>query len=192
MALSWLRGLDTAGSSSRRSELNPNDFKCDPWRRGNAACFSPSSSGFPCQHHSIIASHPSSPHPVCDSPDQAAHYHTLGPKLGASSVSRHLTGLGVKTVWFHHHAWAMLSSSHRKFRELVTMQLLSNLHYNYIAPARRTQCKNLPAGQSWAPLPCPTVHLQVMTFHLTEVSVWNPEIYKRQCLVYIHLRINPL
>jgi hypothetical protein len=38
---------------------------------------------------------------VCDSPDQAAHYQTLGSKLAASSLTRHLAGLGVKVVyWF--------------------------------------------------------------------------------------------
>jgi hypothetical protein len=35
---------------------------------------------------------------VCDSPDQAAHYRTLGTKLGASSLTRHLAGLGVKVL----------------------------------------------------------------------------------------------
>jgi hypothetical protein len=35
---------------------------------------------------------------VCDSPDRAAHYHTLGPKLGVSSLTRHLAGLEVKVV----------------------------------------------------------------------------------------------
>jgi hypothetical protein len=37
-------------------------------------------------------------HEVCDSPDQAAHYHTLGPKFGASFLTGHLAGLGVKVV----------------------------------------------------------------------------------------------
>jgi hypothetical protein len=37
---------------------------------------------------------------VCDSPDQAAHYHSLGPKLGTSSLILHLAGLGVKVVYF--------------------------------------------------------------------------------------------
>jgi hypothetical protein len=27
---------------------------------------------------------------VCDSSDQAAHYHNLGPKLGASLLTRHI------------------------------------------------------------------------------------------------------
>jgi hypothetical protein len=40
----------------------------------------------------------SPPHEVCNSPDQAAHYHTLGPKLGASSLTRHLAGLGLMVV----------------------------------------------------------------------------------------------
>jgi hypothetical protein len=29
------------------------------------------------------------PHEVCDSSEQAAHYHHLGPKLGASFLTRH-------------------------------------------------------------------------------------------------------
>jgi hypothetical protein len=35
------------------------------------------------------------PHEVSDSPDQASHYHTLSPKLGATSLTRYLTGLGI-------------------------------------------------------------------------------------------------
>jgi hypothetical protein len=35
---------------------------------------------------------------VCVVHDQAAHYHTLGLKLGASSLTQHLAGLGVKVV----------------------------------------------------------------------------------------------
>jgi hypothetical protein len=30
------------------------------------------------------------PHEVCDSSEQAAHYHILGPKLGASYMTWHL------------------------------------------------------------------------------------------------------
>jgi hypothetical protein len=39
---------------------------------------------------------PSLPHVV--SPDKTAYYHTLGSKLGASSVTKDLTNLGVKAV----------------------------------------------------------------------------------------------
>jgi hypothetical protein len=39
----------------------------------------------------LLHAHLSLPHAVCDSPDQAAHYHTLGSKLGGSSV----TGTGI-------------------------------------------------------------------------------------------------
>jgi hypothetical protein len=48
----------------------------------------------------LLHTHLSPPHAVCDSPDQATHYHTLGPMLGASSLTRHLAGLGVKVVYF--------------------------------------------------------------------------------------------
>jgi hypothetical protein len=32
----------------------------------------------------------SPPHEACDSPDEAAHYRTLGPKLGTLSLTRQL------------------------------------------------------------------------------------------------------
>jgi len=38
----------------------------------------------PC---TLLHTHLSPPHEVCDSPDQAAHYHTLGSKFGASSLT---------------------------------------------------------------------------------------------------------
>jgi hypothetical protein len=46
----------------------------------------------------LLHTHLSPPHAVCDSPDQAAYHHTLGAKLGASSLTRHLAGLRVKVV----------------------------------------------------------------------------------------------
>jgi hypothetical protein len=49
----------------------------------------------------LLHTHLSPPHEVCDSPDQAAHYHTLSPKLGASSLIRHFASLGVKVVQFY-------------------------------------------------------------------------------------------
>jgi hypothetical protein len=36
----------------------------------------------------LLHIHLSPPHEVCDSSDQAAHYHHLGPKLGASFLTR--------------------------------------------------------------------------------------------------------
>jgi hypothetical protein len=36
------------------------------------------------------------PHDVCDSPEQATHYHTIGQKLTALSLTRHLVGLRPK------------------------------------------------------------------------------------------------
>jgi hypothetical protein len=38
----------------------------------------------------LLHIHLSPPHEVCDCPDQAAHYHNLGPKLGASLLTRHI------------------------------------------------------------------------------------------------------
>jgi hypothetical protein len=37
----------------------------------------------------LLHIHLSLPHVVCDSSDQAAHYHHLGPKLGASFLTQH-------------------------------------------------------------------------------------------------------
>jgi hypothetical protein len=37
----------------------------------------------------LLHIHLSLPHEVCDSSDQAAHYHHLGPKLGSSFLTRH-------------------------------------------------------------------------------------------------------
>jgi hypothetical protein len=37
----------------------------------------------------LLHIHLSPPHEVCDCSDQAAHYHNLGPKLGASLLTRH-------------------------------------------------------------------------------------------------------
>jgi hypothetical protein len=45
----------------------------------------------------LLHTHLSPPHEVCDSSDQAPHYHNLGPKkVGASSLIRHLVDLEVK------------------------------------------------------------------------------------------------
>jgi hypothetical protein len=38
----------------------------------------------------LLHIHLSPPHEVCDCSDQAAHYHNLGPKLGASLLTRHI------------------------------------------------------------------------------------------------------
>jgi hypothetical protein len=47
-------------------------------------------------HLAVLHNHLSPPHEVCDSPDVAAHYHTVGHMLGVSSLTVHLAGLGVK------------------------------------------------------------------------------------------------
>jgi hypothetical protein len=44
----------------------------------------------------LLHTHLLLPHEECDSPDQAAHYLKLGPKLGASSLTWHLVGIRVK------------------------------------------------------------------------------------------------
>jgi hypothetical protein len=38
----------------------------------------------------LLHIHLSPPHEVCDCSDQAAHYHNLGPRLGASLLIRHI------------------------------------------------------------------------------------------------------
>jgi hypothetical protein len=53
---------------------------------------SPSSSVFSV---SII---PPLPHEVCDSSDQAVHYHHLGPKLGDLSLTRYLAGREERSI----------------------------------------------------------------------------------------------
>jgi hypothetical protein len=40
----------------------------------------------------LLYTHESLPREVCDSPNQAACYHTLGPKSGASSLTPQLAG----------------------------------------------------------------------------------------------------
>jgi hypothetical protein len=49
----------------------------------------------------LLHTHLSPPYEVCNSPDQAAHYHTLGHKLGASSLTRHLAGKTGNNNLFH-------------------------------------------------------------------------------------------
>jgi hypothetical protein len=47
--------------------------------------------GFPSQYHSAITYvHLSLPHEVCNSPNQAAHYHTVGTLV--STLTQHLVG----------------------------------------------------------------------------------------------------
>jgi hypothetical protein len=50
---------------------------------------------FPPQLHT----HLSPAHEVCGCPEQAAHYFTLGPKLGALFLTRHLPCPGIKVLW---------------------------------------------------------------------------------------------
>jgi hypothetical protein len=51
----------------------------------------------------LLYTHLSLPHEMRASPDQAAHYHTLGPKLGASSLTEHVAYLGVNVVILNHY-----------------------------------------------------------------------------------------
>jgi hypothetical protein len=41
------------------------------------------------------------PHNVCDNTNKAAHYHTLGLKLGASSLTWHLASLRENVFYFN-------------------------------------------------------------------------------------------
>jgi hypothetical protein len=66
----------------------PPDFKSDSWWMKYHWSFFP-----PMLHNRAT-----SPHEVCDSPDKAAHYHTLSPKLEASSLIGQWNGLPVRVV----------------------------------------------------------------------------------------------
>jgi hypothetical protein len=58
---------------------------------GTGAGFSPSYSVFPVNIiPPLLHIHLSPPHEVCDCFDQAAHYHNLGPQLGASLLTQHI------------------------------------------------------------------------------------------------------
>jgi hypothetical protein len=66
---------------------------------GTGTGFSPSFSVFPASMiPPLLHTHLSPPHEVCNRSDQAAHYHTLGPKLGASSLTRYLAGAEERNV----------------------------------------------------------------------------------------------
>jgi hypothetical protein len=47
----------------------------------------------------LLHTYLSPPHEVCDSPEQAAHYHTLGLKLEASSLTRLFILRTIKTLF---------------------------------------------------------------------------------------------
>jgi hypothetical protein len=70
------------------------------WAKCHWTGFSPSSSIFPCQYiiPPLLHTHLSPPHEMCDTPDHAAH-HTVGPKLGTSSLTRQLAGLGAQQYY---------------------------------------------------------------------------------------------
>lgn len=65
-------------------------------RSGTRADSSSSSSAYAANHHSTIALDSSTQ--VCSSPGQATHYHTIGAKLGSSSLTQYLVALGVNIV----------------------------------------------------------------------------------------------
>jgi hypothetical protein len=50
----------------------------------------------PANHYSTI---PQLFHEMYDSPDQAAHYHTVTLNLGASYVTWHMAGLSKDSLW---------------------------------------------------------------------------------------------
>jgi hypothetical protein len=85
-AVPWLKRL-VAGLSPQRPGFAPGSihvgFVVEKVALGSSSV-SPANIIPPLLHI-----HLSSPHGVCDSSDQAAHYHHLGPKLGASFLTRH-------------------------------------------------------------------------------------------------------
>jgi hypothetical protein len=61
------------------------------WTKLALGRFSPSTSVSPANIiPPLLHIHLSPPHEVCGCSDQAAHYHNLGPKLGASLLTRHI------------------------------------------------------------------------------------------------------
>jgi hypothetical protein len=59
-------------------------------KSGTGSGFFPSTSVSPANTiPPLLHIHLSPPHEVCDSPDQSAYYHHLGPKSGASFLTRH-------------------------------------------------------------------------------------------------------
>jgi hypothetical protein len=90
-AMPWLKQF-IAGLSPRRPGFTPGSvhvgFVVDKETLGQVILrvlqFSPANI-IP----SLLHIHLSPPHEVCDSSNQAAHYHHLGPKLGASFLTRH-------------------------------------------------------------------------------------------------------
>jgi hypothetical protein len=68
---------------------------------GTGTGFSPSSLVFPVSIiPPLLHTDLSLPREMCDSSDQAAHYHTLGPKLGASSLTWHVAGTEERSILF--------------------------------------------------------------------------------------------
>jgi hypothetical protein len=51
--------------------------------------------------HTTAPTRLSRPREVCDSPDQAAHYHTLSPNLETLPLIQHLAGLEVIIVFMY-------------------------------------------------------------------------------------------
>jgi hypothetical protein len=87
----WLKRL-VAGFSPRRPGFAPGSIHVglvvDKVALGR---FSPSTSVSPANIiPPLLHSHLSPPHEVCDCSDQAAHYHNLGPQLGASLLTRQI------------------------------------------------------------------------------------------------------
>jgi hypothetical protein len=74
----------------------------DLWRTTDIGTgFSLTSSVFPVNIiPPLLHTKLSPPHQVCDNADQAVHYHALGRKLGASSLTRHLAGLEEEIFYF--------------------------------------------------------------------------------------------
>jgi hypothetical protein len=100
----YLRRLHD-GFSALRPGINPGDFKWDSqrtkwhWSKVFSEFFI----------LTLLHIHVSPTYEVCDSPDQAAHYHTLSPTLGYSPLTWHFAGLTVKIVYFLFSVWERMS-----------------------------------------------------------------------------------
>jgi hypothetical protein len=100
---------------------------------GTRTGFSPSSSVFPVNIiPPLLHTDLSLPREMCDSSEQAAHYHTLGPKLGASSLTWHVAGTEERSILFRSTIYYSGESLCYLLSTVVFFNLLKpNGHYMY-------------------------------------------------------------
>jgi hypothetical protein len=85
-----------------------------------------------------LHSHLSPPHEVCDSSDLAAHYHHLGPKLGALFLTRHFGWKQNKKVKIMYQVFI-------KFRKIGILRI----YYIFVVPKTHLRKSKLEGGKHW-------------------------------------------